>query len=78
MAVISKTVLTLVVMHRSDMPLDDMSLEEIAAETDTGHMVGAVTRSETHTLEPQEVGDELMKLGNDGSFFEYDLNQEEE
>lgn len=71
---ISKTVITFTVLHRTDEPIEDLT-EAIDRSMD-GHAVGWETDSVTSEVADADVVDELVKLGNDGEFFDHDLERE--
>lgn len=82
---ISKTTFTFTVLHRADEPFeegnedswDDNPLGEALARSWDGHAVGRITKQETRDIElPETVRSELVALGNDGEFFDDDLDEE--
>jgi len=85
--IISKTTITFVVLHRTDEPLDnfeqhgdgplDNSLGEALARSWDGNAVGSIVTDETVPVPDEQVEDELVALGNDGEFFDDDLEGEE-
>ncbi len=72
---ISKTVFTFTVLHRTDEPLD--SIEAALAESFDGNAVGRETSVTSTPVPDNEVADELVKLDNDGTFFDHDLGLED-
>lgn len=68
---ISKTVFEFTVLHRSVLPLS--ALEDAMAESFDGDAVGLETRSFTVPVPDAKVADELVMLGNDGTFFDDSL-----
>lgn len=74
---ISKTEFKFVVLHRTDEPfLDDDPLREAMARSYDGHAVGWTTDEVTTPVSDDQVPEELVTLGNDGGFFDFDLNKE--
>lgn len=71
--VIVKTTFTFEVLHRADLTFEDIlhALEE----ADTGHAVGSVTQTVRVGIRNENVPGELAALGNDGSFFDDDLDE---
>lgn len=76
MNIITKTTITFTVLHRSDQPID--SLGEAIDRADDGHAVGTETSFEIEEIDDGDVEHQLSLLGNDGSFFDGDLNPESE
>jgi len=84
MSTISKTVITFTVLHRTDEPITgfdgdgplDSPLGEALARSWDGHAVGAETSVDTTPVDDSSVEAELVALGNDGEFFDDDLNAE--
>jgi hypothetical protein len=72
MTTIVRTEITFTVLHRSDEPID--SLAEAVERADTGHAVGLDTSWATTDVPDPDVPAALKELGNDGEFFEGDLN----
>lgn len=64
---IVKTVFTFTVLHRADNHIG--SIEEAMYEANEGDAVGWETDSSTVPVSPDRVADELVALGNDGTFF---------
>jgi hypothetical protein len=75
---IAKTTFTFVVLHRSDEDVATWDLTDVLEECDTGHAVGQVTRTLTDAVPDKDVPMELKKLGNDGEFFDPDLNPDDD
>lgn len=84
MTTISKTTFTFTVLHRTDEPFNDDydsgydgpfcgSIAEAMQRSFDGNAVGDVTAEETVPVEDADVADELVALGNDGEFFDNDL-----
>jgi hypothetical protein len=69
MSGISKTVITITVLHPSDEPLSG-SLACVLEEMDDGNAVGLETFRTTVAVADDAVKNELLALGNDGEFFE--------
>jgi len=67
---IVKTTITFTLLHRADNPLDEYTIEEVLYETREGWAVGWETGRVTEPISPDRVADELVALGNDGTFFE--------
>jgi hypothetical protein len=59
--------------------LSNMTLAEILEDADSGQMIsgGHAIESVTH-VHRDDVGDELQAIGNDGSFFDSDLDYAED
>lgn len=68
MSKIQKTTYTFVVLHAEDNPPQD--IEHALNESYDGMMVGLETGAETVDVPDEKVVDELVALGNDGSFAE--------
>ncbi len=68
---ISKTVITITVLHRTDEPLS--SIYEALERIDTGNGVGDVEIGTAQYVEDVNVPEALVELGNDGTFFDDDL-----
>lgn len=73
--IISKTTYTFVVLHRTDQP--PTSLHDAIEEAYGGHAVGWETEESTVPVANENVPAELRELGNDGEFFDDDLEEEE-
>lgn len=67
---IVKTTITFTVLHRADNPME--SLGHAMSESWDGDAVGWETESVTVPVSPDDVVDELVALGNDGTFFDDD------
>lgn len=63
-----KTVVTVTVLSDYELP-DGVTLEEIAAEADDGSMICGCDWGETERVPANQVHQELLAVGNDGSFF---------
>jgi hypothetical protein len=81
---ISKTTFTFVVLHRTDEPFVGTpdhsgpyadSLGEALERSWDGHAVGWTVDAVTEEVPDQDVSEELGKLGNDGTFFDFDLEE---
>ncbi|USN15897.1 hypothetical protein PAPPERLAPAPP_01550 [Brevundimonas phage vB_BpoS-Papperlapapp] len=75
---IIKTTLSLVVYHAADTAaaerlVADMTLADIAHFITDGDGIGAYTVVAAEEIAPVEVEAELLKIGNDGSFFAQDV-----
>jgi len=69
---ISKTTYTFTVLHRTDdAPL---TMEDAINDAESGHAVGRVIGQSVVELPDNEVPRALRKLGNDGTFFDDDLD----
>ena len=75
MSAISKTVITLTVLHRADEPLSP-SLDDVLYEITEGGAVGWETNRVSSAVAPDAVQSELIALGNDGTFFDDDDDDE--
>lgn len=73
MSKISKTIITFTVLHRTDDQPED--LDHALREAFDGGMVGLETDSVTVPVPDDDVEDELVALGSDGTFFESDLEE---
>jgi len=69
---IVKTTITITVVHRADNPLTDHSIDEVLYEMQEGDAVGWETGRVTEAVPAERVCDELVALGNDGTFFDDD------
>ena len=86
-ATISKTTFTFTVLHRTDQPFDDDfqgyepclqgALGAAMDRSFDGHSVGWVTNEVTEPVPDKKVAEELVALGNDGEFFDEDLEDNE-
>lgn len=65
---VSKTVITVTVLHPADEPLPG-PLDLLLEEMDSGSAVGQETDRVTTPVPTGLVKDELLALGNDGEFF---------
>lgn len=65
---IVKTVITFTVLHRADNPITD--LETALYEANEGDAVGWETDCTSEPVDPEQVVNELVALGNDGLFFD--------
>ncbi|MCG2841262.1 hypothetical protein L6Q21_09745 [Sandaracinobacter sp. RS1-74] len=50
--------------------LDDLNLTDIAREMDDGAFVGTISARRFEAIAPTALRDELLALGNDGTFFD--------
>ena len=66
---IVKTTVTITVLHRSENILGP-DIEDVLYEMNEGDAVGWETNRTTVPVPADRVGDELVELGNDGSFFD--------
>ena len=64
-----KTVIKFVVLSEDPIS-NNMSLDRILEETDSGDMVGHVESRKSSTLNSQEIVGELDKAGSDSTFFQ--------
>lgn len=69
---IIKTVITITVLHRADNPMTEYDIEEVLYEMREGEAVGWETDRVTEPVAAEQVPDELVALGNDGTFFDDD------
>jgi hypothetical protein len=65
---VSKTVYVFTVLHPADEPMLDLA--DALQRAFDGDSVGMVTGEETTPVPADEVSQELVKLGNDGTFFD--------
>ena len=72
---ISKTKYMFTVLHRTDEPPAD--LHDALEEAEGGHAVGVEHLMYTIPVPDEAVPMELKQMGNDGSFFDDDLGEDE-
>ena len=85
MSTISRTTFTFEVLHRTDEPFTwdqssgngplDNNLGEALARSWDGNAVGSITSETTETVGDSDVYYRLIQLGNDGTFFDDDLDE---
>lgn len=75
---IVKTTITITVLHRADNPMTDCDIEEVLYETREGEAVGWETDRVTEPVAAEQVPDELVALGNDGTFFDDDEEESDD
>ena len=76
---INKTVLQMTVLHHHDFDPAAISLAQLAYELDDGECIGGDLVAVTSENVPRhKLEDELMAVGNDGSFFELEDAEEGE
>lgn len=84
---IIKTTLTVTVLHAvhpDDAPDADgriarMDLADVAEVIDTGDAIGALSRSAVVEItDREEISDTLLQLGNDGTFFDIELDDDDD
>lgn len=68
---IVKTTVTITVLHRADNNLGP-DIQDVLYEMNEGAAVGWETDRTTVTVPAERVCDELVELGNDGTFFDDD------
>lgn len=73
---ILKTTITLTVFHRKDVDIPNMSWPNILYQIDQGESIGSTEIVSTEPVPEDKVNDELIAIGNDGSFFD-DLSDED-
>ena len=66
---IVKTTITITALHRADTALGD-SIEDVLYEMSEGGAVGWETGRTTVPVPAERVQDELIAVGNDGTFFD--------
>ena len=71
---VQATTYTFTVLHRADSKPVDMGVALI--EADYGNAVGLVTGEDTTDVDDADIADRLKALGNDGTFFDHDLDRE--
>lgn len=49
---------------------DDWSLHDVADAITSGDSIGSVIHESTATVDPQDTKNELLAIGNDGTFFD--------
>jgi len=69
---IAKTTITITALHRGDNPMTDHDINEVLYEMSDGEAVGWETGRVTEPVAVEQVPDELVALGNDGTFFDVD------
>lgn len=67
---ITKTIVTLTILHDSEISLDHWSIHDIAGELNEGELVGCGEIVSSETVPDDKLSAELEAIGNDGSFFE--------
>ena len=67
---VSKTVMTVTMLHPTALDPKAMSHEDIAYHLGDGEFVGERTSIVTEPVADDKVVEELQALGNDGSYFE--------
>lgn len=67
---ISKTIITITVLHDSVDDLDFIELGQIIDAMNEGDMIGMSKITSTEHVAPEKVRDELLAVGNDGTFFD--------
>lgn len=68
---IIKTAITLIVFHKADFPINDLSLGQIIEEMDVGEAIGTSFIQGSSVVPTQEcLIAELQEIGNDGTFFD--------
>jgi len=67
---IVKTTITIAVLHRGDNPMTEHGIDEVLYEMNEGEAVGWETSRVTDPVPADQVCDELVALGNDGTFFD--------
>lgn len=65
---VDKTTYTFIVYHENTDPPEDLG--HAMRESFDGSMVGAVTSERTDAVHPDHLRDELIAIGNDGTFFD--------
>ena len=73
MTKITKTIWTFTLLHPSDET--PHCIEDALEMADQGNGVGDVTGVQSEEVEDDQVEEELQKLGNDGEFFNLELDQ---
>lgn len=68
MAKIFKHIYTVVVLSDSDEPVDDLNV--LADSIDTGEDIGQFEHTSTEEVSAEQVKQELLAIGNDGTFFD--------
>lgn len=67
---VHRTILTVEVFSSGPLE-DDASLSDIAYAIEEGDCVGKVTRESSAPVAPEELEAHLIRIGNDGSFFDW-------
>jgi hypothetical protein len=67
---VSKTVMTLTMLHPTALDPSAMSQEDVAYHLGEGEFVGERTSIVTTDVADDKVVEELQALGNDGTYFE--------
>ena len=68
MPLIRKTTFTYVVYHEADD--EPVNLPHAMWEANQGSMVGSTIDMKTESVHPDKLVDELVAIGNDGTFFD--------
>lgn len=66
---VRKTVLTLTILHPADEAVAGRSLDDIAAEIDSGGWIGSTALLSAQLVAPADLPAECHALGSDASFF---------
>ncbi len=66
---IVKTTFLVTVLHENTTDVPNWSLESISSELDEGNIIGQVQHLGTLPVLPERLHDELLAVGNDGTFF---------
>lgn len=71
---IHKTIITVTILHSSDVSFAGCTLAEIGYEIDEGHSVGMMEITASDPVPMPTVPTELRALGNDGGFFQMEMD----
>lgn len=68
---IRKSVITIMVLHREDAPINEMTLGQIIEECDTGDMIAGTMYLQTDScsLTRSALTEKLLSVGSDADFF---------
>ena len=67
---IQKTTITVTILHDATDPISEMDLATILREMDSGNLIGTTySTNSTVNVAPEDVREELLSIGNDGTWF---------
>lgn len=71
---IKKTVFQVVVLHEDEYDVESWDISEVIPEMQSGAIIGQSSVISSSTVDESVVVSELVAIGNDGTFFEYEDN----
>ncbi|WP_448205333.1 hypothetical protein [Azospirillum sp. sgz302134] len=74
---IAKTILTVTILHPVDESPEGKPLDAIGRELDDGGWIGQIASASVTAVSDDRVRDELIALGNDGTFFDTLLDRQD-